>query len=181
MADLIGYMGNTGDSKGNHLHYEVYEGGSATKYRVDPMKYTYVYPNQTLSANTKKMSGVLYYNGEKELKYQVYDNKLNKWLPKVKTGTGEYAGIKGSPISGLKIEELTYRIHDKAKGCWLPWVTGNSDYAGILAHDIDGVQIKGARYRVRLANGKLLPWVNGTSDYAGIIGKSVATIEIKID
>ena len=51
MGDKLGKMGNTGNSKGNHCHYEFYLGGAGTKYRVDPEKYTYVYPTQKVSSN----------------------------------------------------------------------------------------------------------------------------------
>ena len=34
-GQLIGYVGSTGNSEGNHLHFEVYENGT----RVDPMKF----------------------------------------------------------------------------------------------------------------------------------------------
>ena len=60
MGDLLGYMGNTGNSKGNHCHYEVYIGGASTKYRVDPEKYTYVYPKQVVSTNKEATKGLKY-------------------------------------------------------------------------------------------------------------------------
>ena len=59
-GDLLGYMGNTGNAYGNHDHYEVYLGGSSTKYRVDPEKYTYVYNDQKVSKNKSATKGLKY-------------------------------------------------------------------------------------------------------------------------
>ena len=53
-------MVNTGLSSGNHLHYEYYKGGASTKYRVDPEKYTYVYPKQKVSSNKSATKGLKY-------------------------------------------------------------------------------------------------------------------------
>ena len=60
MGDLLGHMGNTGRSFGNHTHYEFYLGGASTKYRVDPEKYTYVYPKQKVSSNKSATKGLKY-------------------------------------------------------------------------------------------------------------------------
>lgn len=67
-GELIGYMGNTGNAVGEHLHYEIYDGGSSSKYRVDPLKRTYVYPEQIVSENSKNK--VLYFN---EIKKSIDD------------------------------------------------------------------------------------------------------------
>lgn len=60
-GDLLGYMGNTGKSYGNHTHYEFYLGGASTRYRVDPEKYTYVdLSKQKVSTNKYATKGLLY-------------------------------------------------------------------------------------------------------------------------
>ena len=116
----------------------------------------------------------------KDIYYQTYDNVKNKWLPKVKVGSNDYAGNLGNGQSGLRIEELEYRSHDKVKKKWLPWVKGDKDYAGNLGNDMDAIQIKGKTYRTYdNVKKKWLPWVSGTSDYAGNYGNSIGGVQIK--
>ena len=162
-GQIIGYMGNTGNSYGAHLHFEV---RNAKDTRINPTPY--------IDADLPKPT----------IYYQTYDNKKNKWLPKVKANTNSYAGNVGNGVSGLKIDNLTYRVHDKEKNKWLPYVTGSSDYAGNLPNDIDGVQIKNAIYRVHIKNEEWLPWVSKVDDsssgYAGVYGKTIDAIQIKL-
>ena len=58
---LLGKMGKTGEAYGCHDHYEVLLGGSNTKYRVDPEKYTYVDKSKhTVSKNKAATKGLKY-------------------------------------------------------------------------------------------------------------------------
>ena len=159
-GQVLGYMGSTGNSSGAHLHFGVKVNGC----HVDPKPY---------------LMGEKKFEKENSLNYQAYDNVRKDWLPNVKTGTNDYAGITGNAIGGLYIDELTYRVYDNKKKKWLPWVTGRKDYAGIKGNNIGGVQIKNATYRVHLKGGDWLAWVNGTDDYAGIKGKDIDRIQIK--
>lgn len=157
----LGYMGNTGNSYGAHLHWEV---RNKKDVRIDPTPYL----DKDLPSSKR---------------YQVYDNYEKKWLPSVRIGTDDYAGNFGHSISGLRIDDLTYRVHDKVKGYWLPYVTGWNDYAGNLPNNIDGVQIKNATYRVHIKGGNWLSWVSKVDEtsngYAGIYGKDIDAIQIK--
>ena len=161
-GQIIGYMGNTGKSYGAHLHFEV---RNTKDTRINPTPY--------IDADLPYVKDT----------YQVYDNVKNKWLPKVKVGSKDYAGNLGHGISALKITSREYRVHDKVKGKWLPWIKGDTDYAGNLPNNIDGVQVKGATYRVHIKGGSWLSWVNKVDDtkngYAGIIGETIDAIQIK--
>ncbi len=163
----LGVMGESGNAYGRHLHFEVIKDNK----RINPTIY--------LTKN--------FFENKKELTYQAYDFVKKKWLSNIIVGAGfgilSYAGNFGNSISGLYIDHLTYRVHDKIKNIWLPFVVGRSDYAGNLENPIDGVQIYGAIYRVHLKNGNWLSWVSkvdNTSDgYAGIYGREIDAIQIK--
>lgn len=120
--------------------------------------------------------------------YQSYDNKKNKFLPKVIIGSSDYAGNIGNGLSAFRTEECEeFKAHDKVKGYWLPVCKSFNEYAGNLPNDIDAIAIKSTKlkYRVHLLKSKRwLGWVTGynTSDwkngYAGNIGESIDAIQI---
>ena len=50
-GEHIGYMGDTGNARGNHLHFDLTKNGS----RVNPIDYLYVYSNQVVSDKCKNI------------------------------------------------------------------------------------------------------------------------------
>ena len=59
MGQQIAKMGKSGIATGCHCHYEIYIGGANTKYRVDPLPLTYVFPDQVVCNSDKDI--VKYY------------------------------------------------------------------------------------------------------------------------
>ena len=57
----VALMNNSGNSYGNHVHYELYVGGSGTGYRVDPLKYCYAYPGDVVNSDTQREYGIMHY------------------------------------------------------------------------------------------------------------------------
>ena len=163
-AARLGYMGDTGNAYGVHLHFEI---RNQSDVRIDPEPYL----DRDLPSNV----------GEK--RYQVYDNVKKYWLPNVLVGSNDYAGNFGNAIGGVYADTYRMRVHDMNKGYWLPWVENRRDYAGNLGNSIDGVQIENATYRVHLRGGSWLSWVNKVDNtnngYAGIYGKAIDAIQIK--
>ena len=50
-GEHIGYMGDTGNARGNHLHFDLTKNGS----RVNPIDYLYVYNGQVVSDKCKNV------------------------------------------------------------------------------------------------------------------------------
>lgn len=183
----IGVQGNTGNSYGTHLHYEVYN-SKGTRINPEPYIQNPVY-------KTSEPSGIT-----GDIDYQVYDNVRMAWCPQV-TNDKDYAGNKGHAIGGIRAKSkyATIGIETRVNGKWLPKITsatyvlnsnnGNT-YSGIIGKNIEAVIItcdKGyIKYRVGLADGTVLPWVDSrnasktnSNGYAGIFGKPIAWIQMK--
>lgn len=181
-GDILGYMGTTGNSTGNHVHFEVRINGNT----VNP--YDYVFNGKTINS-TADYTGVI--------TYQVF---TNKWLPEVNkcdnTDNG-YAGNYGQAITSFRCKpqngEIIYEAHELG-GNWIGAVnskdysSGNEkSFAGNLNKPIDGIRIKSTKgyvdYRVHIKGGNWLPWARGFGDsgneFAGIDGKEIDGIQMK--
>lgn len=183
-GQVIGFMSNTGNSYGAHLHFEVLNGNT----RINPEPY--------IDADLPKKVD---YTGV--ITYQAY---TDKWLPEVNKcdNTDEgFAGLYGKAISGLRCKpeygEITVQVHIK-NGNWLDKVSSKnykkndknnpSSYAGIYGEPIDCIKIKSTKghvdYRVHTVEDGWLAWVNsktetGTESYAGIYCHTIDGIQMK--
>lgn len=182
----IGYMGNTGNSYGAHLHWEV---RTPDNQRVDPEPY--------LDADLPGAADDA--EPAPEVTYQAYAS--GKWWGRI-TGyndrdTGGYAGIKGKAMSGLYAEAtegvLRLRAHQMEGDRWLPWVENWEDYAGNLGKGIDLIQAElvecpgyAVEYRVSNPGRGYWAWIRQcdnekpTLRYAGVPGKPIDRVQMRI-
>jgi len=135
-------------------------------------------------------------NDEKiSVKYQVWDDARNAWLPIV-TDLTDYAGIFGHDVCAVFAEltrgNIFYKVHTK-EGRWLPEVKNREDYAGIFNKPIDALMMrtdtgKKVKYAVHLRrSNRWLPFVTGYNEsdsnngFAGILGQEIDAIKIYIE
>lgn len=179
----IGIQGNTGNSYGTHLHYEVYNSNGS---RINPEPYieTSVYVGQS-----DGITGDIF--------YKVHDIIYKNWHDEVKNNT-DYAGSsKNQPIDLIKARcqygEMFVNVHllEASDNVWCGEVSSTkyydndvNSYAGVLGKKIDMVKIrttKGyAKYRVKTLERGWLPYVDSrnSNDYAGNKGETIVAIQM---
>ena len=180
-GQVLGYMGNSGNSYGTHLHFEVFNQNNS---RINPEPYL----DKDLPGTNADYTGTI--------TYQVYAN--GRWYEEVSkcdnTANG-YAGDGVNYISGLRAKpqygEIIIQSH-QLNGNWLAEINsrdyktndtqnGNS-YSGIYGQPIDAIKIHSTQgyvdYRVKTKKG-WLPWVRQNNDYAGNIGEAIIGIQMK--
>ena len=134
-------------------------------------------------------------NEKISVKYQVWDDVRNAWLPEV-TDLTDYAGLFGHDVCAVYARltkgNIFYKVHTKG-GRWLPEVKNREDYAGLINRPIDALMIRTdtgrtIKYAVHLRrSNRWLPFVTGYNEkdsnngFAGILGQEIDAIKIYIE
>lgn len=124
---VLGTMGNTGNSYGRHLHFEVRLDGE----RVDPAPY---------------LADELPTDTPVDVRYRAFvGGRWLAWVTNAGEGPDGYAGIYGKPITAVQIRPskgtVCYRVKQGDK--WLPWVTSEKSHAGVRGTPVEDIEIVG--------------------------------------
>ena len=108
-------MDSSGFSSGSHVHFEVYNGGAGTSYRVDPLKYCYAYPEDTVNASTQKEYNILHYSPPSPIPVVGNPVARNKEIDQIQVALSNLRARKDPSLSGTVlgyVKEGFYNVKD---------------------------------------------------------------------
>ena len=155
-GQILGYMGNTGNAKGSHLHFEV-------RNRKDKKRNPVKYLDQDFLI--KEDSKYLHYRG--------FICGENCWQDLVKEEE-QYIGVFGYKLGGIfietNIEDLQFRVYKNIKCS--PFVSVNQEALLQEKEGIQGFQIKSnvkLLYRVHVLDSGWTDWFFSTLFYENVL------------
>lgn len=133
-GQTLGYMGNTGYSNGQHLHFELRKGGNSKAYSIDPMPWLYVMPsvaNPVVSKSTLLPEQIQY-----------YEPIVLVGSPVKRNTTQDQIEITSTVVNGRLYPRLdgrrwgyvnagTYNIHDRVEADGYTWYQLEPNVNGI--------------------------------------------------
>lgn len=180
---VLGIMGNTGNSTGKHLHYEIrkQKGNLVESNLINPADYCKI-PNIKGTYNSDD-----YQLNEDYLKYQVHIQNIG-WQEEKENG--EFAGTEGQ---GLRVEAIVihsnipiqYRVHIQDKG-WSEYVP-NSCIAGTIGESlrIEAIEIISSSKTIKAqAHIQNIGWqevIEGTHIKIGTEGRALRLEALKLE
>lgn len=123
-GQMVARMNNSGYSNGSHVHFELYNGGAGTSYRVDPVKYCFAYPEDTVNTSTQKEFNILHYSPPSPIPVVGNPVARNKEIDQIQVALSNLRARKEPSLSGTVIgyvKEGYYNVKATQTGEGYKW------------------------------------------------------------